>query len=659
MQYVTTSCPQDGEYTITNFTTGCWSHTWYTLTDHTGDPDGYYMLINASYQPSTFYVDTIYDLCGGSSYQFAAWIINMDSVTGTIQPDLTFTIQTPTGAVLQTYTTGNIPQTGSQWQQYAFNFTTPSGGSDVVLVIANNAPGGDGNDLAIDDITFRPIGPNINVGIQGYTGNTAAICSATAPSFTLTSAVDTCYASTQYQWQLSTNSGSTWTDIPGATGKTYIANLSSNGTYLYRLAVASAGNINNTQCRTESPMIILSWAPPLTVGIGPKDTTVCLGSNVSFIATGGVSYQWSDSTRAPQDNVTVNSPATYVVTVSGSIGCTVTDTAYASIYPLPVPAVTQQNLQNCSRDSVTLIASGGISYVWSTGDQTALIVTHPVMGQIYTVTATGANNCTASLAFPVEAKAPWQISPDVFDPPCPGHNIGTISISISGNNGGYYYLWNTGSTSTAIGSLSPGIYSVGITDSLGCDTSYSFNLAYSYTLHVTVSPGDTNVPTGVYVPLLTSINANNGNVYTWSPSADLTCTACPDPMSHAIDSFYTYTVSVIDEYGCESTDSMRITTFDIAHVYIPNAFTPNGDGINDFFQIFGPGVTVVYMPVFNVKVFDRWGEMVYESSDPDFRWDGSYRGVVLPSDVYVYEMYFSLVGNADGQHHKGSVTIIR
>jgi gliding motility-associated-like protein len=120
-----------------------------------------------------------------------------------------------------------------------------------------------------------------------------------------------------------------------------------------------------------------------------------------------------------------------------------------------------------------------------------------------------------------------------------------------------------------------------------------------------------------------------------------------------------YTVSVVDEYGCTASDSMRISTINISPLFVPNVFTPNGDGNNDYFQIYGPGANNNYMPFFSIKIFDRIGELVYESSDPTFRWDGTYKGKLLLPGVYVYEITYFLDGTVAGQFCKGSITLLR
>jgi gliding motility-associated-like protein len=513
LQYATTTCPSDGSYTIANHTDNCFNSGWITMNDHTGDQNGYFMLINASIQPNTFYIDTISNLCGEVTYEFGAWVINVVAVTGNyIEPDLTFTIRSPTGTVLQSNTTGNIPMSGTQWNYYSFNFTASPGTSSVILSITNNAPGGSGNDLAIDDISLRAVGPGIDVGIQGYATDTVSFCGA-IPSLTFTSQVDACYPATAYQWQGSIDNGSTWTDIANANSPGYSPSLSAPGAYLYRMAVANTGNINNVQCRVFSSVIAVYCSPAPSIKVSPEDTTVCPGSMVVFTASGGTAYQWSGLNQGPQNTVTVTTSSFYIVSATTGPGCVSVDTVYAHVYLLIPPVITQQATGSCARDTVFLSATGGMGYVWSSGQTSPAVSIHPVTNATYTVSATDANGCTATAAV----------------------------------------------------------------------------------------------------------------------------------------------ATVVDQNGCESIDS----TFTIPDVYIPNTFTPNVDGANDFFQIFAPGPVRDYIPVFSIRIFNRWGELVYESSDPAFKWDGVYKGTHLPPGVYVYLADYLLKGATIAQQNKGSLTLVR
>lgn len=119
-----------------------------------------------------------------------------------IQPNLTFTIERTDGSVLQTYNTGNVPmQANPTWQQYGFFFTTPVGVTDIVLRIFNNAPGGCGNDLALDDITFRPCGPQLTPVITGLPTTTATHCAGTAKTYNFATTVSAGFNNPAYQWQ--------------------------------------------------------------------------------------------------------------------------------------------------------------------------------------------------------------------------------------------------------------------------------------------------------------------------------------------------------------------------------------------------------------------------------------------------------------------------
>jgi hypothetical protein len=160
-QYASNACPVNGDYTILNQGIEC-NYGWHVLqSDHSGEPEGYFMLADASFEPGDFYVDTVTTLCANTTYEFSAWMLNMKKVIQGIRPNITFSIETSDGTVLKTYNTGDIPvQDVVTWKQFGFYFTTPESVSKIVLRMRNNAPGGDGNDLAIDDITFRVVLPS-------------------------------------------------------------------------------------------------------------------------------------------------------------------------------------------------------------------------------------------------------------------------------------------------------------------------------------------------------------------------------------------------------------------------------------------------------------------------------------------------------------------
>jgi len=147
----------DGEYSLISSLGAGQGAWWHTGTDHTGDPNGLMMLVNASFDPGIFFQRTFANLSAGATYDFSAWLTNGDRVPVQILPDVTFRVIDPaTGNLLATVDTGDIPLTSElEWNRYGLTFKATT--SMVRLEIVNNAPGGNGNDLALDDITFSPV----------------------------------------------------------------------------------------------------------------------------------------------------------------------------------------------------------------------------------------------------------------------------------------------------------------------------------------------------------------------------------------------------------------------------------------------------------------------------------------------------------------------
>ncbi|MCB0549235.1 MAG: hypothetical protein KDD19_16775, partial [Phaeodactylibacter sp.] len=155
--YTLSPPPSDGFYTVTN-NTGAWGglfSTWLPIRDNSSDPQGYMMVVNASFSAGIFYEQTVDGLCENTLYEFTADVINLirNSVSNHIKPNVSFLINDEVR-----YSSGDIPQ-NEQWNTYGFTFTTEPGETSVKLTLRNNAPGGIGNDLALDNISFRACGP--------------------------------------------------------------------------------------------------------------------------------------------------------------------------------------------------------------------------------------------------------------------------------------------------------------------------------------------------------------------------------------------------------------------------------------------------------------------------------------------------------------------
>ena len=155
-------CPVDGYFAYSNYTSNCFHDDWQTLTeDHTpGDGEGNMLLVNGAPSPGVFLKMNIAGLKPNTKYEFGFWIMNLCRPTEkcgiVLLPDLTITLRIPGSSMLAIFNTGEVARVPEpHWTQHRAIFTTPASIKDVVLIMVNNAPGGCGNDFAMDDITFR------------------------------------------------------------------------------------------------------------------------------------------------------------------------------------------------------------------------------------------------------------------------------------------------------------------------------------------------------------------------------------------------------------------------------------------------------------------------------------------------------------------------
>lgn len=506
--YVSTDCPADGNYTVINSTLGCFSSTWHSIySDHTGNPNGYFMLINASYQPSDFYLDTVKGLCANTTYQFAAWIANMlmPSACGGsgIQPNITFNIESPTGgAPLATFNTKDIAATNSlTWTQYGLVFTTPPGVTDIVLRMTNNAPGGCGNDLALDDITFRPCGPKVQTGITGNTSgsDTISYCIDGQSALTFNGAISPGYNAPSYQWQVSTDTGNTWNDIPGQQGTTYTRPVSATaGFFEYRLIVGEGSNVILPSCRVSSNLITVRVSPkpvPQAGNDGPK----CEGDTITLKAFGGAQYAWTGpggfTAAGPSiamNNITPAQSGQYQVLVTSAYGCTQTDITNVVVYATPSPQFTIAN-PTCERrvlsfkDQSSAIGQTITNWKWYFGDGDSTTTQSPAHAydtagsypvKLIVTTDKGCSNSRVSATAVYPLPHPDFSLPKICiaDPQALFYDSSTIA---DGTESQFTYNWDFGEPSTGANN-----------SSTQKNATHKYQTAGPFTVHLTVTSVD-------------------------------------------------------------------------------------------------------------------------------------------------------------------------
>lgn len=479
--YSSADFPSDGYYTVENTTAGA-GNVWWSTTDHTsqagGTTGGYMMVVNSSVSKTDyFYKSTVSGLCPGTTFEFAAWVVNLLRSSDISPPNITFTISTTTGTVLGTYTTGSIPLTpsGPVWKQFGTYFTTPAGVTDVVIQMTNNSNGGaPANDLALDDITFRPCGPTLVSTFSGtITGSTSSTCAGGGASYTITDNPSTGYTNPAYQWQV--NSGSGWTNITGATATTYtFTQPTTAGTYQYRIVSAEADNISSTACQVASNIVTLTVTGSPTAAFSFSSTS-CLSDPVVFTdksptaSPAITSWLWDfgDGHTSTQQNPSYSytTPGDYVVklTVTNSSGCSATSaTQIVHINAKPVAAF-MYSTPSCAGQVVVFTdkstsADGSIAkWVWNFGDQSAAdtetsnqAVSHTYTTDgTYTATlqVTTASGCVSTIASQTIVIHPLPVADFVLPDVCLSDAYAQFtdaSTITDGTQSSFTYLWNFG-----------------------------------------------------------------------------------------------------------------------------------------------------------------------------------------------------------------------
>ncbi len=446
-----------------------------------------------------------------------------------------------------------------------------------------------------------------------------------------------------------------WNTNPGQT--TDSINSLRAGTYL--VTVTDANNCTQTASETVTE--------PAQLTVSHTSTNVdCNGANtgsINLTATGGVpaySFQWSTTPSVNSPSVSGLTAGSYSVTTNDANSCSFVLTNMNITEPGALTLSTVVVDVSCPGNgdgSITATVGGGVSpygFSWSNGNPTA--VNSNIAGGSYNVLVTDANSCTIGANNILVTELPGvALSGIATNIPCAEVQNGTIDITSSSSFPPLSFLWSNGASSEDLSLLNTGTYSVTVTDDHGCMADSTFFIIDNALFSINATPDTFVINLGQTVDLnVSAIGSSFGSVL-WTPSNGLDCSDCVSPTSSVVESI-TYYVTGTDVNGCIATDVVHVTVIPNYTIYIPNAFTPNGDGSNDFFETFGNKEA---WKQFSVGVFDRWGEKVYESSDINFKWDGTYKGKPLNPTVLVYLVKLVYLDNYTEKVHTGTVTLIR
>lgn len=396
--------------------------------------------------------------------------------------------------------------------------------------------------------------------------------------------------------------------------------------------------------------------PIPVVNAGP-DVTICYLESTMLTATGANFYSWTPSAdlSSPFTASTLATPpitTQFFVTGSNQFGCIDTDDVLVTV--LPLPNVDAGNPVTMCKDSVVnMLATGAASYVWSpasglSNPNIANPTASPASTTLYTVTGTGSNGCTATDTVRITVtQTPAVDATDAVEI-CLHYPIRLLAY------GGDSIVWSTGETGISI-TVSPptSTYYTVITYVDGCpslpDTAWVTVYDTFPEAIFTVDPDSGLMPLTVNFD-----NQSVGNTYNnWYLGNGIY--RSDEEFIYTYNEFGEFEVMLVvtNEWGCKDTAYKHIIATGDFGIFVPNAFTPNNDGHNDFFETPHFGIKE-----YHIMIFDRWGMMIYESFDKDFNWFGTFKDNDCQEGVYTYVI--DAKGYL-GQTFKkaGTVTLIR
>jgi gliding motility-associated-like protein len=486
---------------------------------------------------------------------------------------------------------------------------------------------------ATADITIT-VNPN---PVITATANPTLICAGSNSIVSATSSV----GGTSYSWNQGLGTGQSHTVSPTTTTT-------------YTVTGTSAAGCTGTSTVT------VSVQPNLTPTITANPSQICAGdSSVLTVANipATSSFAWSTGDITNPITVSPANTTTYQVTATDGSGCTGTADIQVIVNPSPQISVTNDTV--CDGDYGSLLASGGDSYLWNNGSTQNPLSDNPTQTTTYIVTGTDINGCSNTAQGEILVVPKPQLQMLAVDAHC-DQNDGSVEVVASGGTGLYTYEWNTipPATTAVVDNLYPGTYTVTVSDN-GCESTASVvvgNLAGPMAAY-SVSPNPAEINEDVQFT-----DASIGAIsWDWD-FGDGSFGSGLDP-THAYMNSGTYEtwLYIEDDFGCRDSTSVRIVINQLFTFFIPNSFSPDGDNIND---IFIPKGTNVDEDRYMMRIYDRWGKLVFENTDINEGWDGSINGLSMHEEEMisnVYSYYFHVYErNTDIDYeYRGTVIIVK
>jgi gliding motility-associated-like protein len=367
------------------------------------------------------------------------------------------------------------------------------------------------------------------------------------------------------------------------------------------------------------------------------------GGNPSY------TYLWTN-TATTQDLAAVQA-GNYSVTVTDTTGCTKA-ASYVIGQPTEINLTVLSSKPSChgsNNGSLSVVAIQGVtpySYAWSTTPAQTTATASDLYAGSYTVTVTDSKGCTVSVSQNLQQPDSIVVTTNAQASRCFNTATGKVIATTTGGVSPLTYELNgVVQTSDTFTGLFPGNYAIEVQDVNGCTAVSSFSI--SQPGQITVSLGTTQqvILTGMNTELVATATSSSAIThYFWNPDSVVDYSLCVDPSNCATPyvhpaSTTIFTVTVMNADSCFASDTITIYVTNTASRFVPTAFTPNGDGLNDRFEFDFLGATNI-----DIAIYDRWGSVVYSNPNQlngitgTHGWDGKVNGKDAPYDTYVYRM---------------------
>ncbi|GAB4002578.1 T9SS C-terminal target domain-containing protein [Spirosoma daeguense] len=419
-------------------------------------------------------------------------------------------------------------------------------------------------------------------------------------------------------------------------GNTRNITVSAPGVYT---VTAQTNQLDGTTCEN-SDTIRVSELPKIRLAATLTQPLGCTSTDGAIVLTptpaGNYRYDWKNadgtSIADTTSQQTTLPEGVYDIKVTEVLHACELDTSFTLKSPANTlaisPLVRDALCSTPNSGTISLNVTGGTAAIYQWRDQSRnTIATTPVFDRaapgLYFVQITDTNGCKAqkdSIQVGLDSTGLARLGPDTLK--CIG--IAVVLAPLSGDSPGNTYQWSTGATSPSISVAQPGSYSVIVRNTqTGCIGRSSVRVNdrpapnFSYTQQASLCEGDQGT---------TRLSASGGSGlrFLWLTQNDTTRTVTVNRSGQ-------YVVQVTDPLGCTATGVARVLNLCEPRVNLPDAFTPNNDGINDVLEIF-----TAYIIDYEFRIYNRWGEVIFVSNNPEQKWDGTYKGSAYPSMLYPY-----------------------